>query len=79
MLLSFQKSIGTDWTATVAWLSIALVFGPAILITSEPSGQMPAFVLAGSTLVFLSFAALTWHRYSRLTMPSLIESRSWWR
>lgn len=79
MSLSSQKSVGTDCPAAVGWLSLAFVFGPATLVISEPPGQVSWLALFASSFLFVALAALAWHRYSRLTIPSLIEARDWGR
>jgi hypothetical protein len=66
-----QKSVGTDYTTTIALLIVALIFVPAVLVVSHPLGYpFPSLALACSALC-VTLAWVNWRRSSQLSIPSI--------
>lgn len=70
MFSDIQKSTGTCYTTTAAFLILALVFCPALLVLIRP-GDAGVFGLASAAAGCLTFAWLSWRNFSRLTIPTL--------
>lgn len=70
MFQTNQKPSGQDYTATVAFVVIAVAVSPALLLLSHPFGVM--HVLAASVLsaVSLAVARNSW-KHSELTIPTM--------
>jgi hypothetical protein len=79
MFSSHQKTIGTDYTATIAWLCLAFIFGPAALLVFPPLAYASVLIVLVWSVACLGFAAVSWQRYSRLSIPCLKEGRGWWK
>jgi len=73
MFTSQEKSTGTQYTGTVASLIGAVVFAPAILLASHPSGYGTLSIAIACSAVCLGLAWFSWKK-SELTIPS-IEAR----
>jgi heme O synthase-like polyprenyltransferase len=66
-----QKSTGTGYTTTVAFLIVAVVFIPAALMFFNNFGTI-AIALAGvGSVVCLGLAWRSWKNSSQLSIPSL--------
>lgn len=73
---SQQKPTGTRYTATVMFLTIALVFTPAALLFSHPFGYVSISIATVCTLICLTLARVSWTKYSQVSIPSIsINSR----
>ena len=73
MFESHQKSIGTQYTTTVALLIPALVFSPAVFFVSRPFGYVSVTLALVCSALCLGMARASW-KHSALTIPS-IEDR----
>ena len=65
-----QKSIGTRYTSTVAFLVVAFIFSPAVLLVSRPFGYVSASLAIGCSALCATLAGFSW-KNSRLTIPSI--------
>ena len=75
MFESHEKSTGTQYTLTVALLSLAFVFSPALLVLSNRFGYLPISLAVACSTLCVALAWLNWTRYSRLTIPSIEASQ----
>ncbi|HTR35122.1 MAG TPA: hypothetical protein VMH80_04430 [Bryobacteraceae bacterium] len=74
MFDTYQKSTGREYTATVAWLAIAVIFIPAVVLAVHPRFLSLLLALVGSLgCVIMSW--VSWTRSSNLTIPSLTLQR----
>lgn len=71
MFSAIQKSTGTCYTTTAAFLILALVFCPALIVLFRPIGDAGILGLVSVAAACLALAWLSWRRFSRLTMPTL--------
>lgn len=74
MFQASQKSTGTGYTTTVAFLLAALVFSPAVLIVSRPLGYVSVSLAVASSALCITLAWMTWKRTSQLSIPSIVVS-----
>lgn len=75
MFESNEKSTGTEYVTTVALVVLALVFCPAVLIVSGPPGFLSVLLAVGFSAGCGTLAWFNWHKYSRLTIPTLEARR----
>jgi len=75
MFDSGQKSTGTAYTATVAFLIVALVFVPAALMFFDNFGPVAMTLAILGSLACLGMAWRSWKKSSQLSMPSLERQR----
>ena len=68
---SQQVYAGTRYNGTVAFLAVAFVFSPAVLILSRPFGNTSLFLAVGCSALCLLLAWANWRRHSTLTIPSI--------
>lgn len=71
MFDSHEKSTGTQYTLTIALLTMAFVFSPTLLLISRPLGYLSVSLAVSCSIVCVALAGLSWKKYSRLTIPSL--------
>ena len=76
MFSTNQKSTGTGYTTTVAFLIVALVFVPAALIFFDDYGLVAVGLAVAASILCLGMAWRTWKKSSRLTIPSIESPRS---
>jgi len=74
MFDTYQKSTGREYTATVAWLAIAVIFIPAMVLAVHPQFLSLLLALFGS-LGCVVMSWVSWTRSSKLTIPSLTMQR----
>jgi small-conductance mechanosensitive channel len=72
---SHQKSTGTQYTTTVAFLAAVFIFIPAMLIVSRPLGYLSVSLALACSALCASLAWVNWTKYSQLTIPSLETQR----
>ena len=71
MLDSHLPSTGVKFTTTIAFLAVALMVSPLVVLASRPlSGAVITAGLATS-FVCLALAWVNWKRYSQVTISSL--------
>ena len=66
-----QKSTGTGYTTTVAFLIVALVFIPAALMFFENFGRLAVVLAIACSALCLGMAWRTWKKSSQLFIPSI--------
>lgn len=76
MFDSQQKSTGTQYTLTVALLTVAFVFSPALLLVSRPLSPLSISVAVACSVVCIALAGMSWKKYSNLTIPSIEAPRT---
>jgi len=67
-----QKSTGTGYTFTVALLSVAFVFSPALLVISRPFGHAALALSIMCSVACVTLAWFTWKKSSQLSIPSIV-------
>ena len=75
MFAKGQKSTGTGYTTTIAFLVVALIFSPAALIASRPFGYMSLSLAIVCSSLCVALAWVTWRKSSQLSIPSIMISR----
>jgi hypothetical protein len=74
MFDAYQKSTGREYTATIAWLAIAVIFIPAVVLAVHPRYLSLIVAFIGSMgCVVMSW--VSWTRSSKLTIPTLAVQR----
>lgn len=74
-----QKTTGTDFTHTIAWLTLALIFIPAATLVSQPALETSKLAALAWSSACIGLSVIAWHRYSKLTIPSLNRVSGWWK
>lgn len=74
MFDSRLKPTGSDYTAVVAWLAVAVVFIPALFLALQASWISVSLATAGSAVCTV-MAIVQWKTCSGLGIPS-IETQS---
>jgi apolipoprotein N-acyltransferase len=69
-----QQFTGREYTITIAWLAVAIVFIPATVFAVRPGYLALSLALVCSVLCVV-MAWVTWKRTSRLTIPSIASRR----
>ena len=76
MLQESEKSTGTGYTTTVAFLLGAFVFSPAVFIVSRPLGYVSVSLAIACSVLCILLAWVNWKRASRISIPSIASSDS---
>lgn len=71
-----QKPTGTGYTKTVAFLAVALIFIPAVLIVSRPFGYVSVSLAIACSALCVALAYFNWKRASQLSMPSIASEEA---
>jgi hypothetical protein len=71
MFQASEKSTGTGYTTTFAFLAVAFVFSPALLIVSSPVGPVSVSLAIACSALCIILAWVNWKKSSTLTMPSI--------
>lgn len=71
MFASSQKSTGTEYTRTVAFLVVAFIFSPAILFFSRPLGYLSVSLAIACSALCVALAWVNWKKSSQLSIPSI--------
>jgi VIT1/CCC1 family predicted Fe2+/Mn2+ transporter len=74
MFRASEKSTGTGYTTTVAFLLVAFVFSPAVLIISRPLGLVSVSLAIACSALCITLAWMNWKRSSQLSIPSIAVS-----
>lgn len=64
-----EKPTGTGVTITAAYLLVAFVFSPAVLIMSRPVGPVIVSLAVVCSAICALLAWMNWKKSSRLTIP----------
>ncbi len=75
MFASGQKSTGTEYTTTVAFLVVAFIFSPAILFFFQPLGYLSVSLAVACTALCAALAWVNWKKASQLTIPSIASEK----
>ena len=70
-----QKSTGTRYTTTVALLTVAFIFSPAVLFVSRPVGYVSVALAIAFSALCVTLAWVNWKRSSQLFIPSIAIQR----
>jgi hypothetical protein len=76
MFQASEKSTGTGYTTTVAFLLVAFVFSPAVLIVSRPLGLVSVSLAIVCSVLCVLLAWVNWKRSSQISVPSIASSDS---
>jgi hypothetical protein len=71
MFETSQKSTGTGYTTSVAFLIVALVFIPAALMFFGDFGRLYIGLAIIGSVLCLGMAWRTWKKSSQLSIPSI--------
>jgi heme O synthase-like polyprenyltransferase len=71
MFDSSQKSTGTGYTTTVAFLIVAVIFIPAALMFVDNFGGIAVALAAVCSALCLGMAWRSWKTSSQLSIPSI--------
>ena len=71
MFATQQKSTGTGYTTTVAFLVVAFIFSPAALMFSGHFGYIAVSLAITCSALCVVMAWVTWRKSSQLSMPSI--------
>ena len=74
MFQGSEKSIGRGYTTTVAFLLVAFVFSPAVLIISRPLGYESVSLAIACSGLCTVLAWVNWKKSSRISIPSIAVS-----
>jgi hypothetical protein len=66
-----QKSTGTGYTTTVAFLVVAIIFIPAALIFSGHYGYVSVSLAIACSALCITMAWVTWRKLSQRTISSI--------
>jgi hypothetical protein len=66
-----QKSTGTGYTKTVAFLVVAFIFIPAALMFSGHFGYLAVSLAITCSALCVALAWVTWKKSSQLSIPSI--------
>jgi hypothetical protein len=66
-----QKSTGTGYTSTIAFLVVALIFIPAALMFSGHLGYVSVSLAIACSALCLVMAGVTWRKLSQRSIPSI--------
>jgi uncharacterized membrane protein len=66
-----EKSTGTRYTTTFAFLVVAFVFSPAVLIISRPLGVVSVSLAIACSAACILLAWVNWKRSSQISIPSI--------
>ena len=71
MFATQQKSTGTGYTTTVAFLIVAFIFSPAALMFSGHFGYIAVSLAITCSALCVALAWVTWKKSSQLSIPSI--------
>jgi hypothetical protein len=71
MFQASEKSTGTGYTTTVAFLLVAFVFSPAVLVISRPFGYVSVSLAVTCSAICVVLAWVNWKRSSQLSIPTI--------
>ena len=70
-----QKSTGTRYTTTVALLTVAFIFIPAIVVVSRSFGYVSVSLAIACSALCATLAWVNWKKSSQLSIPSIAIQR----
>jgi hypothetical protein len=73
MFVANEKFTGTNYTATAAWLILAFIFIPAVLIASHPFSDVALAAAIACSLICIGLARMNWMNFSQLSIASITD------
>lgn len=73
-MFTSRASTGSGYTRTVAYLAVAFIFSPAVLVVSRPVGFIAISLAIACSALCVTLAWLNWRKFSQLSIASA-ESR----
>jgi hypothetical protein len=70
-MFASQKSTGTGYTTTVALLTVAFIFIPAVLIVSRPFGYLSLSLAIPCSALCVTLAWVNRKKSSQRSIPSI--------
>jgi len=67
-----QKSTGSGYTTTVAFLVVAFLLIPAVLVISRPLGYVSISLAVAFSALCVALAWFNWKRLSQLSIPPIM-------
>jgi hypothetical protein len=74
MFQASEKSTGTGYTKAVAFLLVAFIFSPAVLLVSRPLSYVSVSLAIACSALCIILAWVNWKRSSQLSIPSIASS-----
>jgi hypothetical protein len=71
MFAGCRQSTETGHTTAVAFLVVAFIFSPVILVVSRPLGYTSVLLASACSVLCLALAWFHWKKFSQLSMPSI--------
>ena len=75
-MFTSQKSMGSGYTTTVAYLAVAFIFSPAVLAVSRPVGYISVSLAIACSAVCIALAWVNWRKSSQLSIASTQSQRA---
>lgn len=75
-MFASQESAGTGYTTTVAYLVVAFILIPALLVFSRPVGYVSVALAIAGCAVCLAMAWGSWKKASQLSRSSIAVQRA---
>lgn len=69
-MFTSQKPTGSGLPTTVAYLAMAFIFGPALLVVSRPAGYMGLSLAVACSAVCVALAWMNWRESSPVSVAS---------
>jgi hypothetical protein len=63
-MFTSQASTGSGYTKTVAYLMVAFIFSPAVLVVSRPVGLIAISLAIACSALCVALAWLNWRKFS---------------
>jgi hypothetical protein len=70
-MFASQKSTGTGYTTTVALLTVAFIFIPAVLVVSRPFGYVSLSLAIACSALCVTLAWVNRKKSLQLSIPSI--------
>lgn len=72
LIHSLQKFADTRYTSTVAFLLLAMIFSPAVLILTRPFGELSVTMAAVFSASCIALACVAWSKDSKRQLLSVV-------
>jgi hypothetical protein len=74
-MFTSQASTGSGYTSPVAYLAVAFIFSPAVLVVSRPVGFITISVAIACSALCVALAWVNWRKFSRLSIAPAESQR----
>ena len=71
MFEASKKPTGTVYTPTIAFLVLAFIFSPAILVVTRPFGYISVMLAIACSVACLALAWLSWKKFAEVPASSV--------